>query len=156
TEVWRALNGAASFKADVGKICIAVNEDIDPENSDAVFWGIAFRMDPSTDLQVHRYRSPGHGPEREHEAEREDSTMLMDATMKEELPPLALRKRDCRERARKVWNELGLPKLTPQSPWFGAPDGDWLPQWDDAARRARGGGCCPNRKTHAGLTGPWR
>ena len=30
TEVWRALHGASSFKADVGKICIAVNDDIDP------------------------------------------------------------------------------------------------------------------------------
>src|SRR5688572_28761035 len=28
TEVWRALAGASSFKADCGKICIAVNEDI--------------------------------------------------------------------------------------------------------------------------------
>ena len=47
-------------------------------------------MNPSDDLQVLRYRSPGHGPEREHEAEREDATLLMDATMKEDLPPLAL------------------------------------------------------------------
>ena len=30
TEIWRALHGAAFFKADCGKICIAVNEDIDP------------------------------------------------------------------------------------------------------------------------------
>jgi 4-hydroxy-3-polyprenylbenzoate decarboxylase len=63
----------------------------------------------------------------------------MDATMKEELPPLALPKREYMERARKVWDELGLPKLTPQSPWFGAADGDWLPQWDAAARRAAEG-----------------
>ncbi|HYC45400.1 MAG TPA: UbiD family decarboxylase [Burkholderiales bacterium] len=139
TEIWRALYGATSFKADVGKICIAIDEDIDPENSDAVFWAIAFRMDPSADMQVLRYRSPGHGPEREHEAEREDSTLLMDATAKENLPPLALPKREYMERARKLWEELGLPKLRPQSPWFGAPDGDWLPQWDEAAKRAATG-----------------
>src|SRR4029453_14761826 len=36
TEVWRALYGTASFKADCGKICIAVNDDIDPDNSDAL------------------------------------------------------------------------------------------------------------------------
>ena len=29
TEIWRALHGAAFFKGDCGKICIAVNEDID-------------------------------------------------------------------------------------------------------------------------------
>jgi UbiD family decarboxylase len=139
TEIWRALFGAASFKADVGKICIAVNDDIDPENSDAVFWALAFRMDPSSDLQVLPYRSPGHGPEREHEAEREDSTLLMDATMKEELPPLALPKREYMERARKLWESLGLPALRPQSPWFGAPVGDWLPHWDEAGKRAAEG-----------------
>jgi 4-hydroxy-3-polyprenylbenzoate decarboxylase len=43
------------------------------------------------------------------------------------------------ERARKVWEELGLPKLRPQSPWFGAPAGDWLPYWDEAAKRAAQG-----------------
>jgi 4-hydroxy-3-polyprenylbenzoate decarboxylase len=139
TEIWRALYGATSFKADCGKICIAVNDDIDPENSDALFWAMAFRMDPSSDMQVLRYRSPGHGPEREHEAEREDSTLLMDATMKEELPPLALPKREYMERARKLWEELGLPKLRPQPPWFGAPAGDWLAVWDEAARRAAEG-----------------
>ena len=38
TEVWRALHGAASLQADCGKYVIAVSEDIDPENADAVFW----------------------------------------------------------------------------------------------------------------------
>ena len=149
TEIWRALFGAASFKADVGKICIAVNDDIDPENSDAVFWALAFRMDPSSDLQVLPYRSPGHGPEREHEAEREDSTLLMDATMKEELPPLALPKREYMERARKLWESLGLPGLRPQSPWFGVPVGDWLPQWDAAGKRAAEGRYLENGRISA-------
>ena len=139
TEVWRALYGATSLRADCGKICIAVDEDIDPDNSDALFWAIAFRMNPAADLQVLPYRSPGHGPEREHEAEREDATLLMDATMKEELPPLALPRREYMERARKLWEELGLPKLRPQSPWFGEPQGDWLPQWEAAAKRAVAG-----------------
>ncbi len=136
TEIWRALYGASSFRADCGKICIAVNDDIDPDNSDAIFWALAFRMNPATDLQVLPYRSAGHGPEREHETEREDATLLTDATMKEELPPLALPKREYMERARKVWEELGLPKLRPQSPWFSAADGDWLPRWEEAAKRA--------------------
>ena len=139
SEIWRALHGASSFKADCGKICIAVDEDIDPDNSDAIFWALAFRMDPKTDLQVLPYRSAGHGPEREHESEREDSTLLMDATMKEELPPLALPKQEYMERAKKVWEELGLPKLRPQSPWCSAPLGDWLPQWEEAAKRAAEG-----------------
>ena len=65
--------------------------------------------------------------------------MLIDATMKETLPPLALPKREYMERAMTIWHELGLPKLRPQSPWFGAPIGDWLPQWDQAAARAATG-----------------
>ena len=139
SEVWRALYGATSFKADSGKICIAVDEDIDAENSDMIFWALSFRMNPSTDLQVLNYRSPGHGPEREHESEDGDATLLMDATTKEELPPLALPKQEYMERARKIWEELGLPKLRPQSPWFGVPAGDWLPQWDAAGKRAAEG-----------------
>ncbi len=34
TEIWRALHGAASLQADIGKYVIAVSEDIDPENTE--------------------------------------------------------------------------------------------------------------------------
>ena len=146
TEIWRALQGAAAFRADCGKICIAVDEDIDPENADAIFWALAFRMNPASDLQVINYRSPGHGPEREHEAEHVDATLLMDATRKEELPPLALPRREYMERAGKIWDELGLPKRRPQAPWFSSGEGDWLPQWDAAAQRAVRGEYLENGK----------
>jgi len=63
TEVWRALNGAAFFKADCGKICIAVNEDIDVDNADALLWAMAYRMNPVEDLQVVPHRGQGHGPQ---------------------------------------------------------------------------------------------
>ena len=139
TEVWRALYGATSFRADCGKICIAIDADIDPDNSDAILWALAFRMNPAQDLQVLPHRSQGHGPEREHEQDEEDATLLLDATMKEDLPPLALPKQEYMERAKKLWEELGLPKLRPQSPWFGSSLGDWLPQWDEAAKRAAEG-----------------
>ena len=151
SEVWRALYGASSFKADCGKICIAVNEDIDPDNSDAIFWALAFRMDPASDIQVLPHRSGGHGPEREHESEQEDATLLMDATVKEELPPLALPKREYMERARAIWEELELPKLRPQSPWCSAPAGDWLAHWDEAAKRAAEGRYLENGELSARL-----
>src|SRR5471030_150649 len=44
TEIWRALRGAAFFKADCGKICIAVNEDISPDNADALLWAMAYQI----------------------------------------------------------------------------------------------------------------
>jgi UbiD family decarboxylase len=157
SEIWRALYGITSFRADCGKICIAVNDDIDPDNSDAIFWALAFRMSPAKDLHVLPYRSQGHGPEREHEAgDEDDATVLIDATMKEQLPPLALPKREFMERAMAIWHELGLPKLRPQSPWYGAPIGDWLPQWDAAAARATAGnyldnGIISERRRRGGL-----
>jgi 4-hydroxy-3-polyprenylbenzoate decarboxylase len=135
TEVWRALYGAAFFKGDCGKITIAVNDDIDPDNADALLWAMAYRMDPVADVRTLPHRGQGHGPKREHGGE-EDSTLLIDATMKEDLPPLALPKREYMERAKAIWDELGLPALRPQPPWFGYSLGDWLPEWDEAARRA--------------------
>jgi UbiD family decarboxylase len=135
TEVWRALYGAAFFKGDCGKITIAVNDDIDPDNADAILWAMAYRMNPIEDVRALPHRGQGHGPKREHGGE-EDSTLLVDATMKEDLPPLALPKREYMERSRKIWEELGLPGLRPQSPWHGYSLGDWLPEWDEAARRA--------------------
>ncbi len=135
TEVWRALYGATSFKGDCGKICVAVNEDIDPDNADALLWALAYRMNPVADVQVLPHRGQGHGPKREHDQE-EDSTLLMDATMKGDMPPLALPKREYMERARTLWDELGLPALRPQPPWHGYSLGDWLPYWDEAAKRA--------------------
>ena len=110
TEIWRALHGASSLQADIGKYVIAVSEDIDPENTDAVFWSLAYRANPVEDVQIMPYRSPGHGPKSG--GHGEDSTMLIDATLKEPAPPLALPKREFMEGARKIWDELGLPALT--------------------------------------------
>jgi 4-hydroxy-3-polyprenylbenzoate decarboxylase len=135
TEVWRALYGAAYFKGDCGKICVAVNEDIDADNADALLWALAYRTNPVEDVQTLAHRGQGHGPKREH-GQEEDSTLLIDATMKSDMPPLALPKKEYMERARGIWEELGLPALRPQPPWFGYSLGDWLAEWDDAAKRA--------------------
>jgi len=150
TEVWRALYGAAFFKGDIGKICIAVNDDIDPGNADALLWAMAYRMNPVADVQLVLHRGQGHGPKREHDGE-EDSTLLMDATMKSDMPPLALPKREYMERAKKIWEELGLQRLHPQPPWYGYSLGDWLPVWDEAAKRAAEGRYLDNGKISAQL-----
>jgi 4-hydroxy-3-polyprenylbenzoate decarboxylase len=138
TEIWRALYGCAFFKGDCGKICIAVNEDIDPDNADALLWAMAYRMNPVADVRTLDHRGQGHGPKRENDGE-EDSTLLMDATMKGDMPPLALPTKVYMERSKAIWEQLGLPKLRPQAPWFGYSLGDWLPQWDASALRAATG-----------------
>jgi UbiD family decarboxylase len=148
TEVWRALYGAAFFKGDCGKICIAVNEDIKVDNADALLWAMAYRMNPVEDVQIVPHRGQGHGPKREH-AQEEDSTMLMDATMKGDMPPLALPKREYMERASEIWGELGFGPLRPQAPWFGYSLGDWLPEWDEAAKRAAEGRYLENGRISA-------
>jgi 4-hydroxy-3-polyprenylbenzoate decarboxylase len=133
TEVWRGLQGAASLRADCGKICIAVSEDIDPANADAIFWSLAYRSDPGIDITIMPYRSAGHGPK---SGKREDSTILIDATLKGDMPPLALPKQEYMERALTLWKELNLPPITPQAPWHGYSLGDWDEQYDVYARRA--------------------
>ena len=138
TEIWRALQGAAFFKGDMGKITIGVSEDIDPDNADAILWAMAYRMNPVEDVQTVAHRGMGHGPQRESDS-AEDSTLLMDATAKGDMPPLALPTREYMERAKKIWEKLGLPALRPEAPWFGYSLGDWLPEWDQAAQRAATG-----------------
>jgi 4-hydroxy-3-polyprenylbenzoate decarboxylase len=138
TEVWRGLQGAAMLKADCGKIVIAVSDDIDPTNTDAVFWSLAYRAHMGEDLHVTPYRSGGHGPKPEG-GRKGDSTLMIDATLKGPMPPLALPARDFMEKARAIWEELGLPRLAPQPPWHGYSLGDWDAAWDTYARRATEG-----------------
>jgi 4-hydroxy-3-polyprenylbenzoate decarboxylase len=137
TEVWRGLYGASSLQADCGKIVVAVSEDIDPTNADAVFWSLAYRANPVEDMHIAPYRSAGHVPKSGGRAE--DSTILVDATLKQTMPPLALPTRPFMERAREIWAELGLPALTPQPPWHGYSLGDWSEVWETFARRAVAG-----------------
>jgi UbiD family decarboxylase len=135
TEIWRALNGALTLQAIVGKFVIAIDDDIDPENTDSIFWAMAYRCDPIADTHVVLYREQGHGPRGGDSAEL-DSAMLIDATMKHPMPPLALPKREFMENAKVLWERLGLPELKPQVPWFGYSLGDWEEEWDRNAQRA--------------------
>ena len=138
TEVWRALNGVVTLQAIVGKFVIAVDEDIDPDNPDSVFWAMSYRCNPADDTQVVRYREPGHGP-RTTEDPPPDSALLIDATMKDAMPPLALPKREYMENAKALWERIGLPPLRPETPWFGYSLGDWNDEWDANARQAADG-----------------
>jgi UbiD family decarboxylase len=137
TEVWRGLHGAATLLADCGKICVAVSEDIDPGNADAVFWSLAYRCNPVEDVHVAPHRSAGHGPKSGPRSE--ESTLLVDATLRHSAPPLALPARGFMERAHAIWQELDLPSLTPQPPWHGYSLGDWSADWDRYAERAVAG-----------------
>ena len=135
TEVWRALYGAAAWNRAAGKYVVAVNEDIDPDNADALLWAMSYRANPALDLQILRHRDQGHGPRSKRNG-GEDASVLIDATMKEDFPPISLPKREYMERAKAIWEELGLPKLKPESPWFGYSLGEWSDELERAAELA--------------------
>src|SRR6266850_233710 len=134
-EIWRAMYGLVSQHRAIGKYVIALDEDIDPENMDAVWWALSYRCNPAIDMEVLRHRDQGHGP-RSLRNGGEDASVLFDATLKEPFPPVSLPKREYMENARKIWEELGLPPLQPQAPWFGISLGEWDEQFEVTAKRA--------------------
>jgi 4-hydroxy-3-polyprenylbenzoate decarboxylase len=133
SEIWRALQGAATLQAQCGKIVIAVTDDVDPHNADAVFWSMAYRSNPIKDVQIIPYRSRTHGPKHDDTA---NSTMLIDATSKNLMPPLALPAKEFMEDAKRLWEKIGLPALSPQAPWHGVHLGDWGDTWERFAQAA--------------------
>ena len=137
TEVWRALQGAATLQAQCGKIVIAVSDDIDARNADAVFWSLAYRAGMIDDVHVTPYRSGGHGPKVGTGAS--EGTLLIDATLKYAAPPLALPAERFMVNAKKIWKALELPPLTPQPPWHGYSLGDWSELWSRFADAAVAG-----------------
>ena len=143
SEVWRALNGASTLQAQCGKIVIAVSEDIDARNTDAIFWSLAYRFDPVADTLIVPHKAGGHGPKAlgpKAGAGGEESSILIDATLKHKTSPLALPAKKYMERSRQLWEELGLPRLAPASPpWHGYDLGDWAPDWQAFADNAAKG-----------------
>ncbi|MHB1343175.1 MAG: UbiD family decarboxylase [Thermoleophilia bacterium] len=141
SQVWRALHAASAFNQGVGKIIVAVDEDIDGNDASAVMWAMSYRMKPSKDVEIIGHREKGHAPPflgasdskdvATHSDPADDSAMLVDATLKEPFPPISLPARKYMERAREIWEELGLPELRPEAPWFGYS----LGQWDEELER---------------------
>jgi UbiD family decarboxylase len=138
TEIWRALYGAAVLHRAAGKYVIAINDDIDPTNADALLWAMSYRANPMLDFHILPHRDQGHGPRSQRNG-GQDASVLIDATLKENFPPISLPKREFMERAKVIWEELGLPKLKPESPWFGYSLGEWPADLDEAAARAARG-----------------
>jgi len=133
TEVWRALYAAVTIQRPAGKFVIAIDDDIDPNNADAILWAMTYRSKPHLDMQILPHREEGHGP-RDKVRGSEDSSLLVNATLRQPYPPVSLPKREYMERARQIWeDELKLPKLKPEAPWFGYNLGAWT---EDLAHQA--------------------
>lgn len=139
---WNAMDALLAYGDRVGKLVIAVDEDINPHDPVAVTWAITHRSQPHKDIKVVKDRPFGATPigmVAKHPSSRYDnmeSSLLIDATRKADYPPLSLPKKEYMERAREIWEELGLPKLEPQEPWHGYFLGLWPEPLDEEARLA--------------------
>jgi 4-hydroxy-3-polyprenylbenzoate decarboxylase len=132
---WQALQAAVALDPSHGKILVAVDEDIDPEDADSVNWALSFRMQPHRDLKVTTHKFAGLDPsaappgapvaEARFPSPSGCSALLMDATRKWPYPPVALPGKKYMEAAKTKWQSLGLPPLSPKMPWFGYSLGHW-------------------------------
>jgi len=137
---------AAALDPTYGKILIAVDDDVDPYDLDAVMWAATTRMQPHLDVQIIQQRASMLDPSAAHpDAPREQQwypeprgagAMLIDATRKWDYPPVSLPKEEFMLRARHIWEEERLPALTPKRPWYGYPLGPWPAEWEEEADMA--------------------
>ena len=90
-----------------------MSEDIDPDNLDAVMWAIAYRCNPVEDVHI----PPWHGGVQgsQYSGRGLGSKLMIDATMKGPMAPLALPKKEFMERAQALWEEIGLPPIQLQA-----------------------------------------
>jgi hypothetical protein len=87
SEIWRALYGASSLHRFAGKWIVAVDEDIAPDNADALFWAMSYRCQPQHDLHVVPHKDPGHGPRGPRDG-GESAAVLINATLKGTFSPV--------------------------------------------------------------------
>jgi hypothetical protein len=109
---------------------------------------MCYRMKPHRDVQIIRGMEKGHAPPFHYKDQTEgtdvvsyhlpadDSWMLCNAILKEPFPPISLPKREYMEHAKELWEELGLPKLKPEMPWYGYSLGQWDDELDEEAALA--------------------
>jgi len=113
----------------IGKVAIAVDDDINIYELEHVLWAVGWRSQPYRDVTVQdaplsaldpsvtppdiaRGLVDLAGPPR-------SSALLIDATMPWPYPPLSLPRQDFMENAVKLWESLQLPTLKLKDPWFG-------------------------------------
>ena len=139
---WGVMQAVLDYGDRVGKMIVAVDEDINVKDPVAVTWAITHRSQPHRDVKIVGNRPFGATPigmVATHPSSRYDnseSSLLIDATRKADFPPLSLPKEEFMLRAKQIWEELGLPKLEPQEPWHGYLMGLWPENLDHEAELA--------------------
>lgn len=140
SQPWQALHAAVALDPTIGKMIVAVDDDIDPNDADAVNWAMAYRMRPHLDTHIVTGKAsildPSSAPPEAHVDEQRfpqpvgTSSILIDATRKWDYPPTSLPRKPFMDRALERWKAEGLPELTLRKPWHGYE----LGYWTDEAR----------------------
>ncbi|MDP2646259.1 MAG: UbiD family decarboxylase [Desulfobacterales bacterium] len=138
SETWQALYGSVTLAANTPKFSIVVDDDIDPRDADSVNWALSFRVQPHRDIRIVEGRTTALDPsgapgdasddERRYPGPGGASAILINATRNWDYPPVSLPRKEYMEKAKKIWEEMGLPRLKPKAPWFGYELGDWSPE----------------------------
>jgi 4-hydroxy-3-polyprenylbenzoate decarboxylase len=150
SQPWQALNAAVSLDPSLGKIFVAVDEDVDARDPEAVIWALSFRMQPHLDVRITQGKSSHFDPSAvpiglhsvadiTYPPPRGTSAMLIDATRKWDYPPVSLPARPFMEEAQEIWKEMGLPPLQMRTPWHGYSLGLWTKEDEQEAELAVNG-----------------
>jgi 4-hydroxy-3-polyprenylbenzoate decarboxylase len=133
-------------KKFIGKIVVAVDEDINIRDPENVLWAIAYRSQPYKDAEIvdaplfaldpsvvppgtpRGLMDPANAPR--------STALLIDATMAWPYPPLSLPKKEYMDRALEIWRDLQLPSLTLKDPWWGYSLGHWTDEEEQEAQLA--------------------
>jgi 4-hydroxy-3-polyprenylbenzoate decarboxylase len=127
----------------MGKMLVAVDEDINIRDAESILWAIAYRAQPYRDAEV--VEAPPFtldpaavppGASRGlvgRDKPPRSTAILIDATMPWAYPPLSLPKREFMERAIEIWQGLQLPPLHLKDPWWGYSLGHWTAEEEQEA-----------------------
>jgi UbiD family decarboxylase len=142
-QAWQALYAAAGYEPSMGKIIVAVDDDIDPDDLESLIWALAFRTQPRQDVRFLESRlarlDPSLPIDPANPVRADASAMLIDATRAHPYPPTSLPAQQHMEAAQRLWTELGLPDLALRAPFGGYELGAWTEQnRTEAARATRG------------------
>ena len=134
-QAWQALRSAAGFDPSLGKIFIAVDADVDPDQMNAVLWALSYSMQPHRDVEIIRGKVPrldpsiwGESPQAVYPDGQGSSALLINACREHPYLPVSLPRQEFMTAARSRWEAMGLPSLELQSPWYGYPLTLWTPE----------------------------
>ena len=132
----------------MGKMLVAVDDDIDIKDAENILWAIAYRAQPFRDVEV--VEAPtfpldpaavppdqtrglmGGKPPR-------STAVLIDATRPGLIRRCRCRSRQFMDRAMEIWRDLQLPPLNLKPPYFGYSLGHWTEEEDKEAELATQG-----------------